>query len=70
MYFQPNQECIFSEIDNSTEILDNFWIRCPAGVTPPESYVSIATIFASAIFQRFSVFLFDMTTTQQFQVIS
>jgi len=62
-----DQECI---ANNSTLIDsgDNFWIRCPPGVAPPTSFVSVGVIFASAIFQRWGVYIFDMITTQLFQL--
>ena len=77
IYHQEDNECLFNqttinqtEIDtNQTEIYtNNFWMRCPPGVTPPTSYISIGLIFASAIFQRWGVYIFDMITTQLFQV--
>ena len=68
IYYQEDQQC--SPMNATTYADDTFWIRCPPGVTPPTSYMSIGVIFASAIFQRWGVYIFDMITTQLFQVNS
>lgn len=55
------------EIILYNEIEESFWVRCPPGVKPPRSYLSILFIFIGAVMQRWGVWTFDMVTTQTIQ---
>ena len=53
---------------------DTFWISCPKNedevplYAEPDTYLSVALVFTSAVCQRWGVYMFDMVVTQLFQI--
>ena len=53
---------------------DTMWISCPKNeddvplYSEPDTYLSVALVFTSAVCQRWGLYLFDMIVTQLFQI--
>lgn len=71
--YTGNTQCPIETSHNAT-VKNNMWLKCPTdcGGKPiydmPSEFISIGLIFGSAVLQRLGVFLFDMVTTQLFQL--
>ena len=66
--------CPADEIPVSQPRNDTFWIDCPKSedgiplYAEPDTYLSVALVFTSAVSQRLGLWLFDMVVTQLFQI--
>jgi len=66
-YFLANDKQCIDHLVTDEEVFSSYWLRCPAGVDMPESFVSIIVIFSAAVAQRWGLWIFDMSVTQMFQ---
>ncbi|CBY40637.1 unnamed protein product [Oikopleura dioica] len=66
-YFLANEKECIDDLVTDEEVFSSYWLRCPAGVNMPESFVSIIVIFSAAVAQRWGLWIFDMSVTQMFQ---
>lgn len=74
-YLHTGDSCPVTEESVSVEPRnDTFWISCPKNedevplYAEPDTYLSVALVFTSAVCQRWGVYMFDMVVTQLFQI--